>query len=329
MNYHSPSNLDIEKFRKVHALVSGGATAGERAAAKARACKIAERAGMTFAQAVSKLDTKKPESVNFFAGFDDWMEARQPGYKAKEATARAERETARQKRCRELLQEFGSEEAVFAETEQERLLRVTLEPLADRSEYHNSTETYISGYAGWICRQPTPKLWQAIGQAYPLPSDIHGVWAEYQGWQHLDSARYAFDPMHETPIWVRAREAALENLLDTMPTSTFGGYRIRLLWLEHLNNREVTRDVHEDAALIATLRADFDTLFPTDAEFTTTSDSSLYETAQTGRRTNADKRAAVLSILDTSPELSDREISRRVGVSPQTVGNWRRRIVSS
>lgn len=43
-------------------------------------------------------------------------------------------------------------------------------------------------------------------------------------------------------------------------------------------------------------------------------------------RSNADIRAAVLSMLDTKPELSDREISRRIGVSPQTVSNWRKRV---
>lgn len=41
------------------------------------------------------------------------------------------------------------------------------------------------------------------------------------------------------------------------------------------------------------------------------------------RRTTAHKRADVLSMLDTHPELSDREIARRVGVSPQTVSTWR------
>ncbi|WP_394031242.1 MarR family transcriptional regulator [Xanthobacter autotrophicus] len=38
-------------------------------------------------------------------------------------------------------------------------------------------------------------------------------------------------------------------------------------------------------------------------------------------RTNADKRADVLAWLREYPELSDREIARRAGVSPQTVGN--------
>ena len=41
------------------------------------------------------------------------------------------------------------------------------------------------------------------------------------------------------------------------------------------------------------------------------------------RRTNANKQRDVLSILDSEPGLSNREIARRCGVSPQTVGNWR------
>ncbi|PJN92402.1 hypothetical protein CNY89_30035, partial [Amaricoccus sp. HAR-UPW-R2A-40] len=37
---------------------------------------VATRAGMTLAEALSKLDAPAPaSSANFFAGFDDWMEA--------------------------------------------------------------------------------------------------------------------------------------------------------------------------------------------------------------------------------------------------------------
>lgn len=180
MNIHTASNLDIERFRKVYALVTGGATEGERAAAKARASKIAAKAGMSLSDAVSKLDEPKPKPTNFFEGFDDWMEAKEPGYKARETKACAEREKQRTEKQKELLKVFGSEEAVFAGTDRERLLRVTLEPLADRSEYHNCSDTYISGYAGWTCRKPTPPLWEAIERAFALPADVQGVWSEYQ-----------------------------------------------------------------------------------------------------------------------------------------------------
>ncbi|WP_460020695.1 helix-turn-helix domain-containing protein [Magnetospira thiophila] len=47
-----------------------------------------------------------------------------------------------------------------------------------------------------------------------------------------------------------------------------------------------------------------------------------------GPRTNAEKREAVLEFLrdPEKSDLSDREIARQVGVSPQTVSNWRKRL---
>lgn len=326
MNIHTASNLDIERFRKVYALVANGATEGERAAAKARASKIAAKAGMSFNDAVSKLDEPKPKPTNFFEGFDDWMEAKEPGYKEREAKVRSKKEEQRRKQQQELLKVYGSENALFAETDQERLLRVTLEPLADRSEYHNCSDTYISGYAGWTCRKPTPPLWEAIERAYPLPTNIQAAWSEYQHWQQLCDARYTFDAMHETPIWVRAREAALEYLMDTAPAQNPDDFHTRLIWLEHLNGREYSRDIREDSTLIATMRTDFEYLSQSIGKAPSAQNGAdLYHQP---RRTNADKRVAVMSMLDTQPELSDREISRRLGVSPQTVGNWRRRIVA-
>lgn len=326
MNIHTASNLDIERFRKVHALVTGGATEGERAAAKARASKIAAKAGMALSDAVSKLDAPKPKSTNFFEGFDDWMEEKEPGYKDREAKARSKKEEQRRKQQQELLKVYGSEEALFAETDQERLLRVTLEPLADKSEYHNCSDTYISGYAGWTCRKPTPPLWESIECAFALPADVQGVWSEYQHWQQLGDARYTFDAMHETPIWVRAREAALEHLMDTVPAQNPDDFRVRLIWLEHLNGREYSRDSQEDSDLIATMRTDFENLSQTIGKAASSEHGS--DSHRQSRRTNADKRVAVMSMLDTQPELSDREISRRLGVSPQTVGNWRRRLMT-
>jgi len=302
MNIHTASNLDIERFRKVYALVTGGATEGERAAAKARASKIAAKAGMSLHDAVSKLDTPKPKPTNFFEGFDDWMEAKEPGYKAREANARAEREKQRTEKQKELLKVYGSEDTLFAETDQEQLLRVALEPLADRSEYHNCSDTYISGYAGWTCRKPTPPLWETIERAYALPSDVRGTWAEYQHWQQLGDARYTFDAMHETPIWVRAREAALEYLLDTLPARNADDFRIRLIWLAHLNDRGFSRDIQEDSTLIATMRADFENL--SQAIGKTASAEHGADLHHQSRRTNADKRNSRFLTVDSGPLFS-------------------------
>lgn len=300
----APSTLDRDKLRKVHALMTRGATAGERQAARAQAEALAARAGMTLAEALSRLDAPAPaSSTNFFAGFDDWMEAKEPGWKAAKAERLSERERKRLARCRELLAEFGSEEAVFAETEPERRLRLALEPL--EADWHG-----MESYGDWISGNPTPAMWEAIARACPLPSAVPGVWAELGAWEALVEARIAFVPDYDAPACIRARQAALEHLMDTLPAPSVEGLRARLAWLAHLNAREMTRDGKTDAALIATLCADFE---------------AIAGGVQSGRRSTADRAAAVQALLRAEPALSDREIARRVGVSPQTVGNWRRR----
>lgn len=124
MTVHA-STLDMEKLRKVRALMDGAKTEGERLAARGRAEALAARAGMTLQQALSKLDVAKPAAPqlgNPFAGFADWMEEREPGYKAEQARRRADREANRLARCKELLAEYGSEKAVFVPTDLEKCL---------------------------------------------------------------------------------------------------------------------------------------------------------------------------------------------------------------
>lgn len=322
MTTQAASKLDTAKFQKVCALMRDGATEGERAAAKHRAETMAAKAGMTLQEAVSNLDaatTSKPAS--FFDGFDDWMEEKEPGWKAERAERDAERERERYEIRQEALKEFGSEDAVFAENDRERLLRETLEPLADRKRFANSGKTYISGYAGWTCGNPTPPLWEALERAFPLPTDVRGAWQEYQEWKHLDRLRYAFYPGHEDANHVRARRAALEKLLDDTPAINADDFAARLAWLEEIANRDYSRDHEEDAGLAARLRADFAALRRVAENVA----DRVKTPVHSGRRTNAAKRAAVLSMLDIHPELSDREIARRVGVSPQTVNTWRKK----
>ncbi|WP_232847450.1 hypothetical protein [Xanthobacter oligotrophicus] len=85
------ATFDIEKLRKVRGLMTGGATEGERAAARSRAEAIAKAAGLTLAEAMSKLDTAPPPPTarSIFDGFDDWMEAKEPGWRAEQAAWRS------------------------------------------------------------------------------------------------------------------------------------------------------------------------------------------------------------------------------------------------
>ncbi|OWJ74614.1 helix-turn-helix domain-containing protein [Haematobacter genomosp. 1] len=309
MTIHPSSTLDMEKLRKVRALMLGGKTEGERLAARGRAEVLAARAGVTLQQALSKLDAAKqaaPQSGNPFAGFADWMEEKEPGYKAEQARRRADREANRLARCKELLAEYGSEKAVFVPTDLEKRLRRALLPLREGGD----------SFKGWVAGNPTPAMWAAIQAAAPLPDTLHGIWAEHAAWEKLVTDRITFEPYYDAPAHVRARQAALERHMDRTPAPSIEGMRARLAWLAHLNDRGFTRDIHDDEAMIATLRADFEAI--------AAGVQGMCQTHTPAQRP-AQRRAAVLDLLTTEPGLSDREIARRVGCSPQTVGNWRRR----
>lgn len=326
--------LDAEKFAKVRVMMDRGATEGERAAARTRAEAMAKRAGMTLKQAMSKMDRKakadapKPQQQSggdwasafrdAFRDAEDEMERKHPGWKAQKAQEKSEREYQRAKRRADAIDRYGSEEAVWAESERERRLRVTLEPLADRQKYMNSPKTYINGYAGWTCREPTPPLWKALGEAYPFPDNLAGVWQELQEWRRLTDDRCAFFPDHDSEIWIRAREAGLEYLMETMPARTWEETQSRMDWVDHITEQDSYRDLAEDRRLFAAVRADF-AMMKAQQEAA----ASAPPPPPPMRRTNADKRRDVLSMMEAQPELSDREISRRCGVSPQTVSNWR------
>lgn len=297
------SKLDTEKLRKVHALMQGGKTDGERQAARLKAVAIAARAGLTLTQALSKLDAPQAAAqANPFGGFGDWMEEREPGWKAQEAARRAERETQRLARCRDLLAVYGSEDAVFAPTPLEAALRDALAPMHE--------EGSMWDYRGFKAGQPTSEMWEAMRGAVRVPDTVPEAWAAYQAYEALTDARCAFHPDYSPHPWGDAWRAALEHLLDNLHTSTWESITARLNWMDALANREFVRDIEQDKQALAALRADIE---------------AVAAGVRSGRAKTADRRAKVLTMLNADPALSDREIARRAGCSPQTVGNIRRR----
>lgn len=139
------ATLDLDRLAKVAALMNGGATEGERNAARSRAEAIAARAGMTLDAALSKLDAK-PKQQSSFDFNEAWRKAQANAQRRREQEERdrAQRERDRAEyaaRLRErerrnallraqVLRRYGSEEALFAATDWEKALAVTIEPLA-------------------------------------------------------------------------------------------------------------------------------------------------------------------------------------------------------
>ncbi|MGU3496127.1 transposase [Xanthobacteraceae bacterium A53D] len=357
------SELDTEKLAKVRALMERGATEGERAAARGKAERIAKAAGLSLADALSKLDTRSPaQSIrNIFEGFDDWMEEREPGHEAREAAKRAERQARDDIRRAGILEQYGSEAALFARTEQEQALNRAIAPLATwrfwRAE-DGTEHRYAERLGGvkpkcgfWGFEDVTPAIRDAVMGAYPWPSTLGEALREVQSWGELRLDRGLFVSGDGSPgEWnhyaeVECRVVLLERELDAgRAAASWDDVQARFDWKRYQDQRQWIdpTDVKSDPFLDR-LEADFGALRRMGSPVhsgrgdqagkgisavDTPSAPNGPASVQFERRTNAEKRAAVLSVLGRSPHLSDREIARQAGVSAQTVNTWRKRMAA-
>ncbi len=346
MNMHA-SNLDIEKFRKIHAHVVRGASHGERENARRMAEAMAAKAGMTYQAAVSSLDAKpaaKPAS--FFDGFEDWMEEKEPGYKAKRAQENAERQDRYAARRAELLKQFGTIKAIFDPTDRERLLlQAGKQFVTKRRSYVDvcGTRRYFSdefaGVHGTYFRlgDVDPAAIAAIKAAFPFPQTVAEAFEELRSWDKLEKDRAQFYDHHEFyfDLPIELRVELLRDVMRNQPVTSWEDLDARFHYKSYSWQQQWIDEREFEDAEWSRLFADVQILRARSA--TTPTKSGQSDTpahcgpghdnpgAQSGHRTTSQKRADVLSMLDAHPDLSSREIARRVGVSPQTVSNWRQR----
>lgn len=292
------TTLDTEKFRKVDALARGGATPGERAAAMSRLDVMASAAGMTVDDARERAGsvTEEEKVAAHFRREHDRMRA----------------DPRRRERRRILAERYGSddaaEEAIATETQREAALRRAVDQHVVRAK---TTGWAMGSICGWEGGRDMPDFVRAaVEGAYAMPTKVAAIWTEYREWEELHADRDAFDPWYDSPVWDRAREHVLEIALDTIPAADLADVMARMDWLAFAHDRGFHRDVRDDLRWLATLRADVLNL----------------HAVQGGHSTAKDRRAHAMSILDTAAgaALSDREIARRAGVSPTTVGKLRR-----
>lgn len=342
------SNLDMDKFAKVRLLMREGATEGERNAAHARAEAIAQRAGMTLDQAMSKMDDSPksqpasappPDWRDVFRDMDDWIETKHPGHKAKQAKKKAAREERRADRRRLLLEQFGSVSALFKLTEIERALFTAAAPFAKRKVNTDwcGTQKFAFtcnlGGAGELdfLSKAAPAAVAAIREGWPMPQTLPGLLAEALMWDKLHDDRSAFiDGEYHHHLEVFARMELLERELHNRPAGSWDDVEARFAWEKHKFERQWIDPTEEkEDGLVMTLRRDFEMLrrrYETPAQ---NGQGDAYpRSEEINRRTNADKRRDVISLLTAAPHLSDREIGRRAGVSPQTASTWRKKLAS-
>ena len=326
MNTHAP-NLDIDKFRKVAALMKAGATDGERSAAKARAESMAAKAGMTLAQAMSKLDKPAKTEASPFSFSDIFND---PFFKEQ----RNERQRKNAIKRERLLKEYGSVAAVFDPTPWEIALRKAIEPFSIIMSYACISKVqrhYTAFMDGEQCGdflKGTPRARAAIAAAYPMPRTIGEAMEEVKIWNKLRWDRGIFhDDIYgyneEPEVCVRTK--MVEDFLATAPVQNWHDLEDRFAWKKYEFESQYLDPIQRNDPFMDRIEEDFRIL--REMAIAPTKSGECEQPAQNGqRRTNAEKATMVREILTAEPNLSDREISRRAGVSPQTVSNWRARM---
>ncbi|CAO4174976.1 helix-turn-helix domain-containing protein [Methylorubrum extorquens] len=309
---------DLATFAKVRALHDSTTNAGEKASAAARMTVLARKAGMTVDEAVSKLDIAEPiprtaaqAAADAFKEFFNSPEMR---------AQRAEREQERAKRRAAALAEYGSEDAVFADTERESGLRTACSPLLvwdTRPEWKGSyTLGNWSDHGGPDTMPPAVR--EAVTNGWPMPATVAAAWVEYTAAEAIEDARYAFDENYTPHRWVEARHYVLEEMLDTHPAYSLNDLRVRMAWLEYLSRKEVQWTHKNDLLRFATLRADIERMGVRLRE----QGAAGVQSGHSHRLSRVERRVAISELL--SEGLSDREVARRLGISPTTVGAARR-----
>jgi hypothetical protein len=181
---------------------------GERQSFRDKAEMLARQAGMTFEQAVGRyLAIREGQPLqgaglaystrDDFAGWskDAWklseeLEAWERADKAKRSAERAadaghgsEKASASASRRRQLLERFGSEAAVLAPCERERLLLDAVKPWRIRLDPpHERWTESVDGWSYGLGPAP-PHIDAAIRAALPLPETFAAAWSELGYWR--------------------------------------------------------------------------------------------------------------------------------------------------
>ena len=315
----------LQTFAKILALHDSTSNPGEKAAAAARMKVLARKAGFTVEQAVSKLDTPKSKSparamANSFAEFMS-----RPEFVAE----RNEREARRRIEVAAILERHGSEGAVFADTPMEEALRVSCEPLLGPYETWEM-DYHLHGWGSLGSRHQMPAtVRDAVCQAWPMPETVAATWAEYEATDRLTRERYTVDGYYEPHLFTEARQQLVAEILNTLPARSLHDMRARGAWLGHWADGEAEQSRDDHRAAVATLRADIERMGQrlrerdeTPSDNSDPSQTGPVHSGQVRRPTRAERHTAIRALMAQGH--GDREIARRLGISPTTVGAVRR-----
>lgn len=198
------NTLNTDKLAKALALAASDQD-GEALNALRSARSMLAAAGMTFVDVAEAVRTKLqgasaptapaavargPSFTDFFAGFDDHMEAKQPGWKAQQAAARADRIRREAEEREAIIRRYGSERSGKLPNERERRLNRATKHLRRRirKDYSNGTFTLdsLDGWTDSFHEEVPTSVREAITAAFPMPTSLREARDEYGFWQARD-----------------------------------------------------------------------------------------------------------------------------------------------
>ena len=179
-----------------------------------------------------------PTFADIFTGFDDHMEAKQPGWKAQQAAQRAERARQQAEERAAVIAKYGSEKAATAPCERERILIAATAHLARKFKktYANGTFTVdgLDGWNGGIGDTPASVI-EAVSNAMPMPTTIRQAKEECEYWDRRNreiDAVYGFTGERQVGLAAEARWELVRKLYERdMPISTIDDMHARLQFI--------------------------------------------------------------------------------------------------
>ncbi len=327
--------MNLALLAKVWAL-AGSANAGEAAAARERARTMVEREGKTLADVPGLLrGHAKPaaagqeapqHSPGGFAFYDTNNPAHLAAWAERDRKRREDQARRDAPGRAEVLARYGGLDAALAWTEREQLLRASVAAWSVFEKAPRERWTFsVDGHQLESSSEPSARVLHALSTAYPLPSTVTDAAAEFAAWEdrdrdlglvlesagasQLDLSAYLRRDMVRTLLETGLRSVSIAEVL----------IRQRHAVASDMSEPEIEKAVLADLEHLAALTAHRDVQNGQAAE---AAPPSFEWSTATARRHRVRE---LLSHVDTAG-LPDREIARRVGVSPQTVGNLRRQM---
>jgi len=232
-------------------------------------------------------------------------------------------------RIAEVIARYGSEEAVFAPTAEEKALDEAIEPFRDPKQDGHATSFDGSTYL------PTPRMVDAMGAAVPWPDTIPAALAEHAVWEALWSDRNTADGNEQGEYLSHGgdfRRSHLAAMVEKLiPAQDLSDVIIRLRF--QLDSQGLYDDPQAVLADLERLQAAGLGQAPAS---NADSASNGPEGAQVPNEqstppppaTASERSRRVREFLSTMDgwDTPDRHIAKRFSVSPSTVGNIRRKM---